>query len=89
MKKNVTLLILVLLSFGVRAQTITKLTVSTVSGTVCPGSPTYYEVGVPSHLTTCEITWSATNGTATRDQNDQRKAHVAWADTPGAIGIVT
>jgi|SRR5690606_34336950 len=89
MKKYVLLITLLLAGSLLYAQTITKTTSSVVAGTVCPSVNTYYEVSVPTHLTSCEIVWSATNGTATRDQNNQRKAHVVWEDTPGATGTVT
>jgi len=89
MKKNATLLILVLLCLSVKAQTITKLTVPPISGTVCPAWPTYYEVSVPSNLTNCQIVWSVTNGTKTDDPNNQRKVTVVWNDTPGATGTIT
>lgn len=90
MNKCVLLLIgLIIASTLSFSQTITKTTSSTVSGTVCPVSATYYEVSVPSELTSCEIQWSATNGTATRDANNQRKAKVEWSDTPSASGTVT
>ena len=82
-------MLLLLTSLALNAQSISKLTSSTVSGTVCPGSATSYEVSVPSGLTNCQIVWSATNGQVTQDANNQRKASVVWADTPGASGTVT
>lgn len=90
MKKYVLLLIGLLLASSLSfSQTISKTTSSTVSGTVCPVSATWYEVSVPSELTSCQINWSATNGQVTVDQNNQRKAKVEWTDTPGASGTVT
>ena len=71
------------------AQEITKTSASPVAGTVCPGVSTFYEVSVPSGFGGCTITWSATNGLATKDQSDQRKVKVVWTDTPGATGMVT
>ncbi len=89
MIKYFTPFVLLLSSLVLNAQTITKQTSSTVSGTVCPGSSTSYEVNVPGGLTSCQIVWSATNGQVTQDANNQRKATVVWADTPGASGTVT
>lgn len=89
MKKFILLVGLLCASFALKSQSITKTTSSVVWGTVCPVSATWYEVSVPSGLTSCEIVWSATNGQATRDVNNQRKAKVEWNDTPGASGTVT
>ncbi|HRJ82924.1 MAG TPA: T9SS type A sorting domain-containing protein [Cyclobacteriaceae bacterium] len=89
MKTYFSLIGLLLYSSLLYSQTITKTTSSVVSGTVCPVSATWYEVSVPSGLTSCQINWSATNGTATKDPNNQRKAKVVWNDTPGASGTVT
>ncbi|MFO0468681.1 MAG: hypothetical protein ACK5ZX_05185 [Bacteroidota bacterium] len=89
MKTSFLLIGLLLASSLLYSQTITKTTSSVVSGTVCPVSATWYEVSVPSGLTSCQINWSATNGTATKDPNNQRKAKVEWNDTPGASGTVT
>ncbi|HEU5291669.1 MAG TPA: T9SS type A sorting domain-containing protein [Cyclobacteriaceae bacterium] len=86
MKNHFTLFILLLSGLPLNAQTINKLTSSTVSGTVCPGSATSYEVvSVPSG---CQVVWSATNGQVTQDASNPRKASVVWADTPGASGTV-
>ena len=89
MKTSFLLIGLLLASSLLYSQTITKTTSSVVSGTVCPVSATWYEVSVPSGLTSCQINWSATNETATKDPNNQRKAKVEWNDTPGASGTVT
>lgn len=89
MKKYVLLFGMSFLSFILYSQTISKTTTSPVSGSVCPAVSTYYEVSVPTGLTSCQITWTATNGTVTRDATDQRKAKVEWNDTPGATGTVT
>jgi len=89
MKKFSALALFLLTSLASTAQTITKLTSSIVSGTVCPNSQTFYEVSVPSGLTSCQIVWSVTNGTRTVDPNNQRKVTVVWNDTPGASGTIT
>ncbi len=83
------LIVFLLLNTLVSAQTISKTTASVVAGTVCPSVNTYYEVSVPSNLTSCQINWSATNGQVTQDGTNQRKAYVVWSDTPGASGTVT
>lgn len=89
MNKYVLLISLLLTSPLLYSQTITKTTSSVIAGTVCPLVNTYYEVSVPSGLTSCQINWSATNGQVTQDGSNQRKAYVVWADTPGASGTVT
>ncbi len=89
MKKFILLVGLLSASLVSHSQSITKTTSSGVSGTVCPGSTTWYEVSAPGGLTNCDIVWSATNGQVTPDANDQRKASVVWVDTPGASGTVT
>lgn len=83
------LIVFLLLNTLLCAQTISKTTSSVVAGTVCPSVNTYYEVSVPSNLTSCQINWSATNGTVVKDPNNQRKAYVTWNDTPGVSGTVT
>ena len=82
MKKQFTLICLLLPCCYLHAQTITKTTSSLVTGTVCPVSITYYEVSVPDGFASCQINWSATNGTATKDSNNPRKAKVVWNDSP-------
>ena len=87
MKLICTLTFLISLGMLAHAQTISKLTPSTVSGTVCPVSVTQYELTtIPSDLTSCQIDWTATNGVATRDANNQRKVSVVWNDLPGVVG---
>jgi hypothetical protein len=89
MKIPFLLISLLLASSVLHSQTINKTTSSVVPGTVCPVSSTWYEVSVPSGLTSCQINWSATNGKVTVDPNNQRKAKVEWNDTRGALGTIT
>lgn len=71
------------------AQTITKISSSPVTGTVCPVQGIQYEVSSPGDLGSCLINWTATNGDVFKDINDQRKVTVNWSDTPGAKGKLT
>jgi len=68
---------------------VTKTFNGSVNGAVCPQIGIEYEVSVPNEFSACTINWSATNGTATKNPNNQRKATVVWTDTPGASGTVT
>ncbi len=95
MKKNIKLwsqvtmcLLLGASAFRLNGQVITKLTNSSVSGTVCPVSSTDYKVTTPSNFGTCQINWTIINGQIT-SQNGQNIVTVVWNDTPGALGKIT
>lgn len=91
MKKK--LILCFLISIGCyqinQAQTIKKQTISPEEGTVCAVSSTEYTISVSEVFQTCTINWTATNGNAYKDVNDQRKVTVEWTDTPGAKGTLT
>ncbi len=83
--------VVLLLSFtvlSISAQTVTKSFAGTVSGASCPSIGTQYEVTRPSGFTSCQITWSATNGTIPGSKNGTT-VNVTWDDTPGSTGTVT
>jgi hypothetical protein len=89
MRKIYSFIFFALSVLTLHAQTIQKLTSSSVSGTVCPVTYTYYEVNASGYWNTCTISWSATNGTVINDPYNRKKAAVIWKDIPGAKGKVT
>lgn len=79
---------LLALPSNLSAQTITKETSSSVSGTVCPVSVTEYSVSIPNNFGECKIKWSASNGTID-GRDDLQTVKIKWSDTPGASGTVS
>ena len=89
MKKLIFLVsMLISIQFSIIAQTITKTVTGPISGTTCPNIGIQYEVTRPSGLTSCQITWSASNGQIS-GPNNQTTVIVVWSDTPGVKGKVT
>jgi len=70
-------------------QSVTRSVNSSIQGATCPGIGIDYDVSVPSGFENCQISWSASNGTAVKNPSNQTKASVTWQDIPGAIGTVT
>lgn len=81
-------IILIDFSLIANAQTITKNTSSSVSGTVCPISITEYSVSFPNEFQSCSRLWTATNGTVDGSATGTT-VKIKWDDTPGATGTVT
>jgi hypothetical protein len=88
MKHKIYAVIICTLSIAsLRAQTVSRLTGSPLTGATCPMQDVQYEVSVPRGFGGCTIGWSATNGKVT--QKSGNTATVVWNDTPGATGTVT
>jgi hypothetical protein len=81
------ILVMMLFTFSVSGQAITKQTIPVISGTVCPGA-TSYQVSIPQDIGACHIKWTVVNGEIDGPDNGSRVT-VNWSDIPGAKATIT
>jgi hypothetical protein len=73
---------LLICSYSVFSQTVSKSFNGTVTGAVCPELGVQYEVSLPTGFSGCLITWTITNGT--EQSRSGNTIIIKWNDTPGA-----
>ncbi len=79
--------IVLIISFDLFSQTVTKSVVGTVTGAVCPVIGIQYQVDRPTGFAACKLTWTVTNGI--KQSETGNIVIVNWNDNPGAMGTVT